>query len=459
MKRREFMKAVAAGSAAPVASTFSQSDAQAATPLKIAIIGGGMSGATTAKYLRYWGAKLNVPVTVYLIEKMATYTSNILSNEVLVGIRQLSSLTFKYDTLKSTKYGVNVITKEVGRIDPVNNAIYDKFGTLILDRCDKIILAAGLQFDYSSITISPAGSKPELLFPHAWQAGAQTTTLQSQLNSLQTTPGTFLISIPPKPYRCPPGPYERACVVADWMKSHSAGSKVIVLDANPGIQAEPVNFGNAFAGIHKNYITYVPNTKVTGVTVSSSTKTIATSIYNGTAWVPGPNYTAAVVNIIPPMKAPDIVLNTLGPNGLNSDPNPEKSGRWALINEMTYQSKIYPNIYVIGDSISSIQPKAGHIGNEEGKICADAIIRGALGVSAYPSPVTNSACFTPITTSAGPSGATATFLTALYRYDNNIPGMALASGAAPYESSGSPTSGKYNAMNKWFASLMQDVFS
>lgn len=457
MKRRDFIKAAVAGSAAPVASTITSSPAEAATAIKVAIVGGGMSGATAAKYLRYWGKKLGLTVTVYLIDKNASYISNILSNEVLVGLRTLSSLTYKYTTLTSTAstgYGVVFYNKEVGSINPTTGSVYDKFGTLIVGGCDRIILAAGLQFDYSSITISPLGTDPALSFPHAWQAGPQTTTLQNQLKTMPVG-GTFIISIPPKPYRCPPGPYERACVIADWMKKNNKTAKIIVLDANPAIQAEPRNFGDAFAGIHSAYITYTPNTKVTGVSVSGSKKTISTAIYNGTTWVVGPTYTADVANIIPPMKAPDIVLNTLGPDGI-------VDGRWANINELTYQSTKYPNVHVIGDSISSVQPKAGQIGNEEGKICADAIIRLAMGSPVYPTPVTNSTCFTPITSAAGPAGATgatASFLTALYRYDGAK--MAAASGPVvfPYESAGSPTLSKYNDMNKWFKSLMLDVFT
>jgi NADPH-dependent 2,4-dienoyl-CoA reductase/sulfur reductase-like enzyme len=454
------MKAVAVGGAAPLSSGVGAPSAMAATPLNVAVVGGGMAGATAAKYLRYWGKKLGLSVNVTLFEPNAAYISNIKSNEVLIGLTTLSTLTYKYDTLKSTKYGVVVRNVKVNYINPATGTLYssaDATGTS-LGQFNVIILAAGLQFDYSTILRQDETgivSNLDLAIPHAWQAGPQTTALQSQLKNM-VNGNNLVISIPPKPYRCPPGPYERACVIADWMKKNKPLSKVLVLDANSDKQAEKPVFDYAFDTIHAGYITYTPNTKVTRVVIKGAReKWIYTAKWDGATWVDNADpIKVEIANIIPPMKAPPVVLNTLGPDGL------DQSGRWALISEQTYQSTKFANIYVIGDGIFSQQPKAGHIGNQEAKICADAILRRAMGIDPYPKPMTNSACFTPITTTAGPSRVnTATWLTALYRYDPNVSPPLTVAAAPAWPASARPSSGLYSDMKKWFAALMQDTFA
>lgn len=195
--------------------------------------------------------------------------------------------------------------------------------------------------------------------------------------------------------------------------------------------------------MHAGYIEYIPNAVVTKVDVPSTVVSKSKVVYCTVAGVNTTKF-AEVVNVIPPMKAPPIVLNTLGAAGL------APSGRWAKISEQTYQSAVFPRIYVIGDGIFSRQPKAGHIGNQEAKICADAILSAFMNVAPYPTPVTNSACFTPITTRAGYTGvATASWLTALYRYDTSLtpPALTVAVGPA-WPASNRPSSGLYSDMNK-----------
>lgn len=464
------MKTAAVGAAAQITVGMAANEASAAPTLNVAVIGGGMAGTTAAKYLRYWAGKLNLgsSVTVTIFEPNASYISNIKSNEVLVGLTTLSALTYKYDTIKS-KYGVRVTNTQVNSINRDTGDIFtsfDKTGTP-LGRFDVIILATGLQFDYSAIErVNSTGGSLDLnlAIPHAWQAGPQTTALQSQLRNL-TNGNKVVIAIPASPYRCPPGPYERACVIADWLKKNKPASKVVVLDANADKQAEKPVFDYAFNTVHAGYIEYIPNTKVTKVDVPvGKNKVVYVSTLENGVWVAKPSIYAEVVNVIPPMKAPPLVLSTLGalPNGLDA------SGRWAQISEQTYRSIASPKIYVIGDGIFSKQPKAGHIGNQEAKICADAILRAFMNVAPYPTPVTNSACFTPITTKAGYTGvATASWLTALYRYDPtlspptvvHIAGFAGAAPGPVWPVSGKPSTGLYSDMNKWFTTLMQDTFA
>jgi NADPH-dependent 2,4-dienoyl-CoA reductase/sulfur reductase-like enzyme len=242
---------------------------------------------------------------------------------------------------------------------------------------------------------------------------------------------TFVMTIPAKPYRCPPGPYERACVVADWLKKNRAGSKVIVLDANSGITAEPLAFNNAFDVVHKGVVEYHP-----GVTINSidaSTMTLNTNLGN---------LKAKVINAIPPHKAGKVVIN----NGLAN-----VGGRWAGVDVLTYQSTAAPGIHVIGDASATTQPKAGHIANQEAKICADAIVRLLAGRSPDPSPITNSACYSPITAD------TASWLTAVFAFDPVSRTMQPVPGAAGEAAARSKDN--YEEMFKWFNTLMEDSFA
>ena len=219
-------------------TTTTTTAASAAVKSRVIVIGGGMGGATVAKYLRLWGDAISVT----LVERMPTYTSNIMSSLVLSGQRTLSSLNYNYDTLRS-KYGITTVFGEVVAIDPVGVTVTLADKTVL--KADRIVMAPGISFD----TVPGLGASDKM--PHAWQAGPQTTLLANQLKAM--TAGlnhNVVMTIPKTPYRCPPGPYERACLIADWLKVKKPGSKLIVLDANPGIVTEVDNFTRAFVDLH-----------------------------------------------------------------------------------------------------------------------------------------------------------------------------------------------------------------
>ncbi len=388
---------------------------------RVVVIGGGMAGATVAKYLRLWGGS---GVTVTLVERDAAYTSNILSNLVLNGQRTLTSLQFGYSTLAS-RYGIKVVRGEAKAIDHVGHKVLLADGTSL--PYDRLVVAPGIEFNViPGLETAAAQAK----VPHAWKAGAQTTTLKNQIAAMPSG-GTFVMTIPAKPYRCPPGPYERACVVADWLKRYRPGSKVIVLDANSGILAEPENFSHAFDVIHQGVIDYHPG--VTINSINASTMTLNTSMGA---------LRANVINAIPSQRAGSI----LTASGLANAP-----GQWADVNVLTYQSTVAPGVHIIGDSSATTQPKAGHIANQEAKICADAIVRLLAGLSPDPAPVTNSACYSPITSQ------TASWLSSRFAYDPATAKMALVAGGlveAP-----SISKDNYEEMFKWFNTLMEDSFA
>jgi NADPH-dependent 2,4-dienoyl-CoA reductase/sulfur reductase-like enzyme len=398
----------------------------------VVVIGGGMAGATVAKFLRLWGGS-NVQVT--LVDQNATYSSNIMSNLVLNGFTTMSKLTYNYDALQSS-YGINFVQGSVISIVPPVGAglgsVYLSDGRVLYG--NKIVLAPGIEFD-AIPGLTPAIQ--DNYVTHAWKAGPQTTRLAEQIRSMPTG-GTFVMTIPAAPYRCPPGPYERACLVADYLKKNKPGSKVIVLDANPFIQAERTSFENAFNFTHAGVIDYRPNYVVAGVTPSTTGSRHALSTNFGTEY-------ADVLNVIPSHKAGKIITD-----------NPmlaNVGGRWAGVDVRSYESTSVPNVYVIGDSAASGQPKAGHIANQEAKLCADSITRALRGdLSLNPAPKTNSACYSPITAD------TASWLTVVYGYDAVNKKMVPVPGAGPIEASAA-TQENFSDMQEWFATLMTDSFA
>ncbi len=405
-----------------IADTFA---AQANAAGRVIVVGGGMAGTTVAKFLRLWGG---TGIDVTLIEPNAVYYSNIFSNMVLTGERTLSQLAYNYTAL-SSKYGVKIQNQSLTGIDPIGKKVSLSNGTTL--PYDRLILAPGIDFESLPLTGS-ISNKAKIV--HAWKAGQETTSLQNQIKAM-TRNDTFIITIPSKPYRCPPGPYERACVVADYLKRTKGGGKVIILDANSGIQAEPQNFATAFNVTHKGIITYVPNAVITGI--NADTMTITTSSAG--------TFTGKVINAIPTHKAGNLI--TQSGIGLANDP----TGKWAGVDVLSYESTAIKNIYVIGDSSATTQPKAGHIANAEAKVCADAVIRTLKNEPINPTPFTNSSCFTPITKT------TASWLSVVYRYDSATKTM-VPTGNGVTESKGA-TSGNYEDMLKWFNNLMADTFS
>ncbi|MCC6760389.1 MAG: FAD-dependent oxidoreductase [Chitinophagaceae bacterium] len=390
----------------------------------IVVVGGGMAGTTMAKFLRLWGG---TGVKVTLVEPNATYYSNIFSNMVLTGERTLSQLAYNYSTLQS-KYGVIVKNYAVTYIDPTAKSVTLSSGEKLM--YSRLVLAPGIDFEQLPIT----GTKTNIdKVVHAWKAGVQTTSLKNQIQSM-TRKDTFIITIPPKPYRCPPGPYERACVVADYLKRTKGGGKVIILDANSGLQAEPENFTKAFTQTHKGIITYVPNAVISSI--SADTGTIITASAG--------TFKGKVLNVIPTHKAGNLI--TQSGIGLNN----AGGGKWAGVNVLTYESTVIPFVHVIGDSSSTTQPKAGHIANAEAKVCAAAIIQLLKGEPINPTPVTNSSCFTPITKT------TASWLSVVFKYDATT-GTMVPTGSGVTESAGA-TSENYEDMLKWFNNLMSDTF-
>ncbi len=385
----------------------------AAPKARVVIVGAGMAGVTLAKYLRLWDRGIEVT----LVDRNASYTSNIMSSLVLTGQRTLQQLTYSYAALRQR--GVKFVQGEVVAVDPAAPSITLASGQVLA--ADRVVLAAGIAFE-------PPPGYDDQRMPHAWQAGPQPTLLAQQLAAMPAG-GTVALTIPPTPYRCPPGPYERACLLADWLRVNKPGSRLLVLDANPDVVTEKDNFLAAFNGIHAGVVEYHNNAGIQSV--DPATMTLKTDL--------GP-VTADVINLIPRQRCGRIVTDT----GLAT----ATGGRFAPVDVLSYASTVAPKVHVIGDSSATTQPKAGHIANQEAKVCADAIVRGVNGLAPDPAPVTNSACFSTITMTQ------ASWLTAVFQYDaasRTMVSVANASGA----SSGWST-GHFQDMGTWFNALMAD---
>jgi sulfide dehydrogenase [flavocytochrome c] flavoprotein chain len=416
MDRRQLLRLGAALTTAPA---LRRAQAQAPQPkAKVIVIGGGMGGASVAKYLRLWGDAVDVT----LVERHAQYLSNIMSSLVLTGQRSLDSLRFGYGTLQG-RYGVRVVIDDVVEVDPVKAQVRLASGARL--SADRIVMAPGIEFD-----AVPGLTDPNRM-PHAWQAGPQTTLLAQQLAAMPAG-GTVVLTVPKAPYRCPPGPYERACLIADWLKANKPRSKLIVLDANADIITEKENFASAFNGLHQGVIEYRANVEIASVHAQALLLNT-----NGGA------LRAEVVNLIPAQRAPELLVRSGigGPSG----------GRFAPVDVLSYASTIAPKIHVIGDASATTQPKAGHLANQQAKICADALTRIFAGGQPDPAPVTNSACYSTITrTQAG-------WLNAVFQYDPAK--QAMVPVPASFAASKGWSEKNFKQMGKWFDALMADSFA
>ncbi|MBW8314055.1 MAG: NAD(P)/FAD-dependent oxidoreductase, partial [Hydrogenophaga sp.] len=290
---------------------------------------------------------------------------------------------------------------------------------------DRLVLAPGIEFD------AMPGLSNQNLMPHAWQGGAQVATLARQLAAMPAK-GTMVLTIPPTPYRCPPGPYERACAVADWMKRNKPGARLVVLDANPDFVTQKDNFSNAFFNLHSQVIEY--HTTVAISFADQAQMTLHTSIGQ---------IRGDVINLIRRQRAGGIVRRA----GLATATN----NRFAPVDVLSYASTVAPRVHVIGDSSATTQPKAGHIANQEAKVCADALARIFGGGQPDPQPVTNSACYSTITATQ------AAWLTAVFQYDpvsrTMVPAPDSSAASVGWDSE------HFEEMEEWFDALMADSFA
>ncbi len=381
MRRRDVLGLALAGSAWPslAASARARHKGQARLG-RVVVVGAGYGGATVARYLRLLSAGR---IEVILVDQAAEFVSCPVSNRVLGGQRTLAQLTFGYDALRH-EHGVRFLRGSVTAIDAERSQIVVAGQRLSYDR---LVVAPGIDFLYDDF---PMLAKAQERIPHAWKAGAQTRNLQRQLVAMRDG-GVFTIVVPAQPYRCPPAPYERACQVAFYLKTHKPRSKVVVLDANPVITSKRALFERAWRDLYPGMIDYVPGSELMEVDVATNTvKTAFDTVKSD------------VLNIIPPQRAGRIAQQC----GLA---NVER--RWCEVDFQSYASKVLPRVHVIGDAIDAGLPKSAHMANAQAKICARAIVDAMLGQALDPAPAFANTCYSYV------DDRQAMHISTLYRYD------------------------------------------
>ncbi|MEZ5614097.1 MAG: FAD/NAD(P)-binding oxidoreductase [Rhodocyclaceae bacterium] len=345
MERRNFLKLLGAGAgAATVGLAGCASQPAGSGGRKVVVVGGGYGGTIAAKYIRM----MDPTIEVTLIERNDHFVSCPFSNLYIGGLLpDLSSITIRYDKL-AANYGIKVVQAEVTGVDAVGHTVRTSKGDF---KYDRLVLSPGIDFNTSAIE-----GYNENVTPHAWKAGPQTMLLRKQLVAMKPG-GTVVLSIPGGPKRCPPGPYERACMIAMYLKQHKPGSKIIVLDTGPksGISKGKL-FLKAWDAYYKGVIDYREAKKVTAVDNAKMQVLV-----DGVEEVKGD-----VINLIPPHTSGRIahIAGVVGP-----DKN------WCPVNMQTFESTIKKDIHVIGDAaIAGALPKSGYSANTEAKICASNIV-------------------------------------------------------------------------------------
>jgi sulfite dehydrogenase len=334
---------------------------------RVVVIGGGFGGTTAARYLKLWGG--NVDVT--LVERNTSFISCPISNLVVGGYKQMADITRGYDGLKAL--GVKVVQGDVSAIDASGKKVRLAGGGEL--PYDRLVVSPGIDFIWDQVgglqAAVDAGS-----VVHSWKAGPQTVALRRQLEAMPDG-GVVAIAIPKAPYRCPPGPYERACMIASYLKTAKPKSKLLVLDANPEITSKKALFEKAFADHYKGILEYKANAEIKEVS-------------GKVAKFEFEDVRADVLNVIPPQRAGDIARSA-GLVNINA--------RWVGVNWLTMESTAAPGIHVLGDATfpAPLMPKSGHMANQHAKVAAAAIIQQLKGQAVNATPVVMNTCYSFVT--------------------------------------------------------------
>ncbi|MBC8210048.1 MAG: FAD-dependent oxidoreductase [Gammaproteobacteria bacterium] len=428
--RRNFIKAgVAAGA---VTATGFTPFAIGGSKKQVVIVGGGMGGATAAKYIRM----MDSSVEVTLIEANKDYYTCFLSNEVLSGERTLDSLKFGYSGLE--KHGVKVVFDYVSGIDAGKQMVNTKGGkSFKYDRC---IVAPGIDFKWETIEGYDANEAETTT--HAWKAGSQTATLRKQLEDMKNG-GTFVMVAPPNPFRCPPGPYERVSQIAHYFKQHKPKSKIIILDP----KAKFSKFGLFTSGWQRHYGFDPSNPTAAGMIsfVNSENGGTATAYdaKSKTVTAAAGKFKGDVVNIIPAQKAGAIAFGA----GLADDKG------WCPTEGKTFESSIHKNIHVIGDAaVASPLPKSAYAASSEAKVCAAAVVALLNGKEA-PHPTYVNTCYSIIAPGDGISVAM------VYDYkDGKIVKVEGSGGLTSTEFDAKLRAREVEYAYSWFKNITGDTF-
>ena len=424
MKRRQFVQTLGAGSAVAGLGLMSGC-ATTGSGAKVVVVGGGYGGATAAKYVRMFS---DYGIDVTLIEPSAAFVSCPISNLVVGGHKTMADITTPYDNL-SKRHGVKVVRDMVASIDATKRTVKLASGGEL--PYDRLILSPGIDFMWDTLPgMAKPGAADKVL--HAWKAGPQTLALRQQLEAMPDG-GVYALSIPLAPYRCPPGPYERACMVASYFKKAKPKSKVVIFDANDDITSKKGLFMKAWDEHYKGLIEYRPKHKL--VDVDAATNTLKFEFND--------DFKAGVANVLPAMRAGDIAVKS----GLAT-----ANARWCEVDFLTFESKAAKNIHVLGDSIqiAPAMPKSGHMANQHGKTCAAAVVSLLQGKEPPSMPIYANTCYSFVT------ATDVVHVASVHKYDAAQKTMLTVPGSGGLSSAASELEGQYAmawARNIWADSL------
>jgi sulfide dehydrogenase [flavocytochrome c] flavoprotein chain len=427
MNRRDFVKATGALAAVSMlgapAIAFGQGK-------KVVVVGGGTGGATAAKYIKM--ADDSIDVTI--IEPNEEYYTCYMSNEVLGGERTMASIKHGYDGLRAR--GIKIVHEAATGIDADKKVVKTASGEFPYDRC---VVSPGVSMVYDKIE-GYSAEVADKQMPHAWKAGPQTTLLRSQLEAMEDG-GVVLISAPPNPFRCPPGPYERASQIAMYLKEHKPKSKVIILDSKQAFSKQGL-FTQGWErlygfGTDNALIEWQPGPDAAVVSVNAENMTIETGF--------GDEIEGAVINIIPPQVAGKIAIDA----GLADD-----SG-WCPVDMKTFESTKLPGVHVIGDAaIATDMPKSAYSANSQGKVAAAAVVAMLNGEEpGMPSYVNT--CYSIIGKDYGISVA------AVYRLSEDgktIAGVEGSGGLTPADAPEFALAREVQYAYSWYDNIVHDSF-
>lgn len=367
MKRRNFVQAsLALGTLGGLVGCASTGNIP--SKAKVLVIGGGYGGATAAKYVRMLS---NYKIDVVMVEPDSSFVSCPISNLVLGGSKTMGEITTPFDNL-SNKHGVKHVKDWVSSIDAVKKSVTLASGVTIA--YDKLILSPGIDLMWSSIEgLQSAHASGQIL--QAWKAGPETMALRKQLEAMPDG-GVYAITIPMAPYRCPPGPYERASQVASYFKKAKPKSKVLILDANPDVTSKGPLFKKFWAENYAGMLEYRGGHKA--IAVDAKTNTVKFEVQE--------DVKAQVLNVLPDMSAGSIAVK-MGLANTNK--------RWCNVDYLTFESTAAKDIHIIGDSVlaAPLMPKSGHMANSQGKVAAAAVVAQLSGLEVNPQPLLTNTCY------------------------------------------------------------------
>ncbi len=410
MRRRDWLRAGSALALAPLAQGQSQAEIPAPSQARsqageqaqphaqpsaqshwrrarVVVVGGGIGGSTAARYLRLWSGHT---LEVVLVDPQADFVSCPLSNLVLGGFTSMEALTRPMASLDAS--GVRRVQDTVTHIDTDRRLVLLARGDPL--RYDHLIVSPGIDLDWDSVQgLASAHASGQIL--QAWKAGPETLALRRQLEAMPDG-GVFALTIPEAPYRCPPGPYERASVVAAWMKKAKPRSKLLVLDANPDITSKAALFRRVWAERYAGLLEYRPLHKAVAVDSAGARGTVRFELQSPER--------ADVLNVLPAMRA-GAIARAAGLVG----PGP---GRWCPVDYRTFESTLASRVHVIGDAIqvAPAMPKSGHMANAHAKVAAAAILSQLAGMAPDESPMLTNTCYSHV------DGAQVIHVASVHRY-------------------------------------------